>query len=126
MRAGSLMKVKWVVRSFSVSRARQLVHAALRMEDPEPVGVDNTVLAGVTVVLTGTLSSMSREEAKNAVEDRGGKVTSSVSGKTTAVVVGESPGSKAAKAEELGRPILDEAAFRDLLATGPGDLLADN
>jgi DNA ligase (NAD+) len=73
----------------------------------------------VTVVLTGTLSAMSRDEAKNAVEDRGGKVTGSVSKKTTAVIVGESPGSKATRAEELGRPILDEAAFIRLLAEGP-------
>jgi DNA ligase (NAD+) len=53
------------------------------------------------------------------VEDRGGKVTGSVSRKTTAVVVGASPGSKAAKAEELGVPIIEEATFSKLLADGP-------
>jgi DNA ligase (NAD+) len=96
----------------------KLKAAGVRMSDPEPQGIDNTLLAGVTLVLTGTLQSLSRDEAKNAIEDRGGKVTSSVSRKTTAVVVGESPGSKAAKAAELGRPILDEAAFLAMLKTG--------
>ena len=60
-----------------------------------------------------------REEAKAAVEDRGGRVTSSVSGRTTAVVAGESAGSKLAKAQELGVPVIDETAFLRLLEEGP-------
>ena len=76
------------------------------------------MLEGRTLVVTGTLDGFSRDEAKQAVLDAGGKVTGSVSKKTFAVVVGASPGSKAAKAEELGIPILDEAAFTTLLATG--------
>jgi DNA ligase (NAD+) len=73
----------------------------------------------VSIVLTGGLDGFTREEAEAAIESRGGKVTSSVSKKTSYVVVGESPGSKLAKAESLGVPILDEAAFVDLLDHGP-------
>jgi DNA ligase (NAD+) len=85
--------------------------------------VDVRLLAGVTVVVTGTLEGFSREEAKSAVEERGGKVTSSVSAKTTAVIAGDSPGAaKIQKAEELGIPIQDEAVFVRLLAEGPSAL----
>ncbi len=72
-------------------------------------------LQGKTFVLTGTLSSMTRDEAKAELQARGGKVTGSVSKKTDYVVVGENPGSKADKAESLGIEILDEAALRKLL-----------
>ena len=77
------------------------------------------VLAGKTVVVTGTLAGFNREEAEQAITSRGGKSPGSVSAKTYAVVVGESPGaSKLTKAEQLGIPILDEAGFRQLLETG--------
>ncbi len=77
------------------------------------------VLAGASVVVTGTLEGYSREDAEEAIKARGGKSPGSVSKKTTAVVVGEGPGaSKVTKAEELGVPLLDEAAFEHLLATG--------
>jgi DNA ligase (NAD+) len=76
-------------------------------------------LAGLTVVVTGTLEGWSREEAEEAVKARGGKSPGSVSKKTTAVVVGENPGAaKLTKAETLGVPILDEAGFAHLLETG--------
>jgi DNA ligase (NAD+) len=75
-------------------------------------------LEGWTVVVTGTLEGFTRDEAKEALESRGAKVTGSVSKKTSAVVAGENPGSKLTKAEELGVPVLDEAAFRHLLDTG--------
>ena len=72
-------------------------------------------LTGQQYVLTGTLEEYTREEAKAALEALGAKVTGSVSGKTSGVIVGESPGSKAAKAEELGVPVLTEADLRELL-----------
>jgi DNA ligase (NAD+) len=77
------------------------------------------VLAGKAVVVTGTLEGYSREDAEAAIKARGGKSPGSVSGKTTAVVVGAEPGaSKLTKAESLGVPILDEAGFTHLLETG--------
>ena len=72
-------------------------------------------LDGLTFVLTGTLESQSREEARRAIEQAGGKVTSSVSKKTSYVVTGADPGSKAQKAEALGIPTLSEAEFVDLI-----------
>jgi DNA ligase (NAD+) len=69
------------------------------------------VLAGQTFVITGTLSSLGREEAKERVRLLGGSVSESVSKKTSFVVVGDNPGSKADKARELGVPTLTEAQF---------------
>jgi DNA ligase (NAD+) len=77
----------------------------------EPVGR----LAGKTFVLTGTLSSMSREEAAAALEALGAKVAGSVSKKTSAVVAGADAGSKLEKARQLGIDVLDEAAFQQLI-----------
>ncbi len=93
--------------------------AGVRMEDPIDESTAGALLAGVTVVLTGTLGGFTRDEAQAAIEDRGGKVTGSVSGKTSAVVAGDAPGSKARHAEERGVPLLDEAAFVRLLEDGP-------
>jgi DNA ligase (NAD+) len=76
-------------------------------------------LAGVTVVLTGTLAGYTRDEAAEAVQALGGKVSGSVSKKTSFVVAGESPGSKLDKAESLGVPVLDEDGLRLLLSDGP-------
>jgi DNA ligase (NAD+) len=76
-------------------------------------------LAGLTVVVTGSLTGFSRDEAKEAIVSRGGKAASSVSKKSDYVVVGENAGTKAEKAEQLGVPILDEDGFRALLADGP-------
>ena len=75
-------------------------------------------LAGMTVVVTGSLEDFSRDSAKEAIIARGGKAAGSVSKKTTYVVVGANAGSKAAKAEELGLPMLDEDGFKRLLETG--------
>jgi DNA ligase (NAD+) len=72
-------------------------------------------LKGKSFVLTGTLESMTRDEAKRRIQSEGGKVTGSVSKKTDYVVVGADPGSKASKAEELGVQILDQAGFEALL-----------
>jgi DNA ligase (NAD+) len=76
-------------------------------------------LAGLSVVVTGTLADFSREGATEAIAGLGGKVTSSVSKKTDFVVVGDSPGSKYDKALALGVPVLDEAGFHVLLEAGP-------
>lgn len=76
-------------------------------------------LAGLTLVVTGSLENFTRDGVTEAITERGGKAASSVSKKTDYVVVGDSPGSKAAKAEELGVPIIDEAAFIALLENGP-------
>ena len=77
------------------------------------------ILAGTSVVVTGTLEGWSREAAEEAIKLRGGKAPGSVSKKTTAVVVGAEPGAaKLSKAQELGIPILDEAGFAHLLETG--------
>lgn len=78
-------------------------------------------LAGLTVVVTGSLEGFTRDAAKEAIADHGGKAAGSVSKKTDYVVIGANAGSKAKKAEELGIPILDEDQFRQLLATGVPD-----
>ena len=84
-----------------------------------PGGRLGNLLEGATFVISGTIGGFSREEAQAAIEARGGKSTSSVSGKTTALVVGESPGaSKVSKAEELGTPIIDGEMFKALLDRG--------
>ncbi|MEJ8546720.1 NAD-dependent DNA ligase LigA [Brevibacillus borstelensis] len=72
-------------------------------------------LSGKTVVLTGTLATMTRQEAEEAIARLGGKVTGSVSKKTDLVIAGEKAGSKLEKAEKLGVPVMDEAGFRELL-----------
>ncbi len=110
---------QWSADPANVELIAKLEAAGVRMEESRPEGVEEDLLSGVTLVITGTLSGFSREEAKAAVEDRGGKVTGSVSSQTTALLAGESPGSKLAKAEQLGTPILDEEAFRRLLDEGP-------
>jgi DNA ligase (NAD+) len=108
-------------RWFAIDRNRRLVSrlrdAGVNFEGeraPELSEADAT-LAGLTFVLTGSLEQRTRDEAAAAIEARGGKVTNSVSKKTSYVVVGESPGSKLTKAEQLGVTILDEAAFEELL-----------
>src|SRR5579863_7803523 len=95
--------------------------AGVQLADPgfDPSRAAARLLAGVSVVITGTLASFSRDEAGDAIRAAGGKVTSSVSKKTDFVVAGENAGSKYDKAVELGVPILDEAAFRVLLDQGP-------
>lgn len=94
----------------------QLIQHGVQWEAITPQIQENTLpLSGKTFVLTGTLSSMTRGEAKNRIEQYGGKVTGSVSAATSYVVVGEKPGSKYNKAIELGISVLNEEQFLSLL-----------
>jgi DNA ligase (NAD+) len=77
------------------------------------------ILEGLNIVVTGTLEKYGRDAAEEAITSRGGKAVSSVSKNTDFVVIGPGAGSKAKKAEELGRPILDEAGFELLITQGP-------
>lgn len=112
----------WTADESNRTLIERLGEGGVRLADPQPESGISDVLAGVTVVITGSLKSLGRDAAKAAVEDRGGKVTSSVSGKTTALVAGSAPGSKLAKAEGLGVPVVDEETFLRLLVEGPGIL----
>jgi DNA ligase (NAD+) len=107
--------VEWFADDDNRALVEELRQLGLRLEaGPEERPVEGP-LTGSTYVITGTLESLSRDEARKALEAKGAKVADSVSKKTTGVVVGESPGSKAAKAEQLGVPVLDEAALKKLL-----------
>lgn len=92
--------------------------AGVRMEDERDESIERN-LEGLSIVVTGSLQTFTRDGAKEAILIRGGKAAGSVSKKTAFVVIGDSPGSKADKAEELGVPILDEEGFRLLLEGGP-------
>ncbi|MBM4489287.1 NAD-dependent DNA ligase LigA [Rhodococcus hoagii] len=111
-----------VVAWFEVDWHRDIVAkwraAGVTMEDERDESIVRN-LKGLSIVVTGSLEGFSRDEAKEAILVRGGKAAGSVSKKTAFVVIGEAPGSKAAKAEELGVPILDEDGFRRLLDHGP-------
>ncbi len=111
-----------VVEWFGVDWHRVIVDAwaaaGVRMEDERDESMPRT-LEGLTLVVTGSLERFTRDSVKEAIIARGGKASGSVSKKTDYVVVGESPGSKAEKAEQLGVPILDEAGFEKLLENGP-------
>jgi DNA ligase (NAD+) len=94
----------------------RLAEAGVQAEAPAEAAL-STALRGKQFVLTGGLEGMTRGEAKAAIEQRGGRVTSAVSKKTDYLVYGKDPGSKYDKAQELGVKCLDEAGFRDLLAS---------
>jgi DNA ligase (NAD+) len=95
--------------------------AGVRMADEIDDSTPKT-LAGLTLVVTGSLQNYSRDEAKEAIVSRGGKAAGSVSKKTDYVVVGDNAGTKAEKAEQLGVTILDEDGFTRLLSAGPEGL----
>ncbi|MBF6238849.1 DNA ligase [Nocardia otitidiscaviarum] len=111
-----------VAEWFTVDWHRTIVDkwraAGVRMEDERDESIERT-LEGLSIVVTGSLQGFTRDGAKEAIIVRGGKAASSVSKKTAFVVIGDAPGSKAAKAEELGVPILDEEGFLRLLERGP-------
>lgn len=100
-----------------VEQLRKPVPEGCGVTWPEGAPAERAVLplAGQTIVLTGTLPTLSRDEAKDLLEAAGAKVAGSVSRKTSYVVAGEEAGSKLVKAQELGVPVLDEAGMLALL-----------
>lgn len=111
-----------VVEWFTVDWHRDIVDkwraAGVRMADERDASIERN-LEGLSIVVTGSLTAYSRDDAKEAIVARGGKAAGSVSKKTAYVVAGDSPGSKYDKAVELGVPILDEDGFTRLLEHGP-------
>jgi DNA ligase (NAD+) len=109
-----------ILEFFSESANRKLIErlraAGVNMKE-ERAAPKSSKFAGMTFVFTGTLANRTREEAEALVAAHGGKAGSSVSKKTSYVVVGADPGSKFDKAKTLGVPILDEAQFEKLLAS---------
>ncbi|MEV3927872.1 NAD-dependent DNA ligase LigA [Streptomyces sp. NPDC049944] len=111
---------QWFAEDWHREILRKWREAGVRMED-EGAGDDEgpRPLEGLTVVVTGTLATHTRDGAKDALQSRGAKVTGSVSKKTSFVVVGDNPGSKYDKAMQLKVPVLDEDGFAVLLEEGP-------
>jgi DNA ligase (NAD+) len=112
-----------IAESLADERTAELIaklgEKGLRLElDSSELRQAGGPLEGRTLVLTGTLDDLTREEAAALIKSAGGKVVNSVSRKTDYVVAGDNPGSKLAKAEKLGTEILDEAGLRTLLASG--------
>ena len=114
---------RWFADDATRDVLRELVEVGVVPERPtvRPAGDESAgPLEGKTLVVTGTLEGFNRQEAEEAIRAAGGKVAGSVSKKTDYVVAGESAGSKLARAQELGVPVLDEAGFRQLLAGEDG------
>ncbi|WP_109505992.1 NAD-dependent DNA ligase LigA [Nocardioides speluncae] len=109
---------EWFAVDWHSAIVDKWVAAGVSMADERDESTTRT-LEGLSIVVTGSLTDFSRDGAKEAILSRGGKAASSVSKKTDFVVVGDSPGSKADKAEQLGVPILDEAGFKKLIDEGP-------
>ncbi|MFJ8860674.1 NAD-dependent DNA ligase LigA [Streptomyces sp. NPDC102451] len=111
---------QWFAEDWHREILRKWREAGVRMED-EGAGEDEgpRPLEGLTVVVTGTLATHTRDGAKDALQSQGAKVTGSVSKKTSFVVVGDNPGSKYDKAMQLKVPVLDEDGFAVLLEQGP-------
>jgi DNA ligase (NAD+) len=109
---------EWFEVDWHADIVRKWAAAGVRMAD-ERTDQGPLPLAGLTLVVTGSLTDWSRDSATEAIQNAGGKVAGSVSKKTDFVVVGDNPGSKYDKALSLGVPVLDEAGFRILLDDGP-------
>ena len=107
----------WLHLDVNRALVERLRAAGVRLDEENAASGGEQVFQGQQIVLTGTLGSMTRDEAKALIESRGGRVTSSVSKKTSFVVAGAEAGSKLEKAKELGVEILDEEAFRGRLGT---------
>ena len=114
---------EWAADPVNRELVQKLGAAGVRLYEDRPDEVLGDLLSGSTFVVSGSIPGFTREEAQAAIEARGGKATSSVSRRTTALVVGESPGaSKSTKAEELGVPIIDGDRFKRLLDEGTAAL----
>jgi DNA ligase (NAD+) len=107
---------EWLQGDYGRRTIAGLRDAGVRLDVPEADRVAGGPLAGKTLVVTGTLTGFSRQEAEEAIRKAGGRAASSVSKKTDYLVAGEEAGSKLASAQKLGVPVLDEAAFTKLLA----------
>ena len=122
--------IAWFQAPENQEVVEKLLAAGVKLEqDSLPIATaalpsEDSPFGGLTFVVTGTLSAFPRKDAEARIKELGGKVTSSVTKKTSYVVVGESPGSKVATAEKLGIPILDEDAFLRLLDS-PADALSE-
>lgn len=110
--------VDWLQVPWHVAILDAWAAAGVRTADERDESIERT-LAGLTIVVTGSLQRYTRDSIKETIIARGGKASGSVSKKTDYVLVGDAPGSKAEKAEQLGVPILDEDAFDELVAHGP-------
>ena len=104
----------WFADSENSELIERLANYGLNLQSERSETADGP-LSGKTVVLTGTLPTLTRSEATQLIEAAGGRTSSSVSKKTDYLLTGEAAGSKYAKAEKLGIPILDEDAFKALL-----------
>jgi len=111
---------EWFDEEENLQLIEKLRTAGVRLADDAPVESAPQTLAGLSIVLTGGLETVSREEATALAEAAGARVTSSVSGKTAFVVAGENPGTKLAKAETLGVEIIDEKEFLRRVKEGVG------
>ena len=113
--------IAWSVHDFFHSEAGRETINGLKVAGVQMTGVavetpaGAGALEGKTIVVTGTLEQFSRREAKDAIQSAGGRASSSVSSKTDFVVAGDSPGSKADKARDLGVEVIDEEEFKKRL-----------
>ncbi|OHC64813.1 MAG: DNA ligase (NAD(+)) LigA [Rhodocyclales bacterium GWA2_65_20] len=108
---------RFFAESHNIEVIEQLRAAGVNWPEGAPSAIANSLIAGKTFVLTGTLPTLTRDEAKDMIEVLGGKVAGSVSKKTDYVVAGAEAGSKLDKAQALGVSILDETQFRELISS---------
>ena len=108
----------WFATPRNARLVDELVALGVTSQAEDLAAVSEGPLSGWTVVVTGTLAGFTRDQAHAALEERGARIASSVSARTTAVVAGAAPGSKRDKALALGVPVLDDEGFAHLLATG--------
>ena len=119
--AGSI--ADWTAREENRAVVERLMASGVDPRVAPRAAAEAGPLAGLTLVVTGRLETMSRSEAEERIRAAGGKVGSGVSKSTTALVAGAEAGSKLAKAQQLGVRVIDEEAFVRLLAEGPAGVL---